>query len=319
MKYAYIEPIKKPVSRLVYGTNGFLTGKDPEAAVDCLDKAWAHGFTVIDTANSYGNSEKNIGIWMARRGLRDKVVLLDKGCNPGQGGSPDIMTPALIYEQVAESCRRLQTDYLDMYVLHRDDPSFPVGPIMESLNDLKSKGIIHLFGASNWTCQRIRKANEYARNHGLEGFSIVNPAFSIAETVGDPWGGSVTLCGQDHADDRQWYRENKMPVFSYSSLGRGFFSGKFVTDNGIPAEDVLPAHTLAEYDSPVNRRRLANAEKIARERGATVSQVCIAYLLGLDLDVFPLINPSREEHMIENIAGLDLVLTAEEMAMLECE
>lgn len=319
MKYEYLDPIKKPISRLVYGTNGFLTGNDAEAAIDCLDKAWSHGFTIIDTANSYGNSEKNIGAWLARRGLRDKVVLLDKGCNPGQKGSPDVMSPQLLYDQVAESLRRLQTDYLDMYVLHRDDPSHPIGPIIETLNDLKSQGKIGIFGASNWTRQRVAEANEYAKAHDMEGFSLVNPAFSIAETVGDPWGGSVTLCGKDHAEDRKWYRDNNMPVFSYSSLGRGYFSGKFVTDSGIPAGDVLPDYVLTEYASPVNNRRLANAEKIARDRGATVSQIVIAYLLNLDFKVFPLINPSREAHMIENIAALDIVLSPEEMALLECE
>lgn len=319
MKYAYLDPIKKPISRLVYGTNGYLTGNDVEAAIECLDIAYSLGFTIIDTANSYGNSEKNIGAWLVRRGLRDKIVLMDKGCNPGQKGCPDVMSPQLLYDQTAESLRRLQTDYLDLYVLHRDDESHPVGPIIETLNDLKAKGIINLFGASNWTRARIAEANAYAKEHGMEGFSVVNPAFNIADTIADPWGGSVHLCGDEHAADRAWYKEQNLPVFSYSSLGRGFFSGKYVTDNGVPASEVLPAHTLWEYDTPINHRRLAAAEKIAREHGATVSQIAIAYLLNLDLDVFPLINPSKKPHMEENIAALDIILTEEEMALLQCK
>lgn len=319
MQYATLASIDKPVSRLVYGNNGYLSGSDTGAAIACLDIAWSLGFTCFDTANGYGNSEANIGAWLALRGLRDRAVILDKGCNPCMKGSVDVMSPQLLYDQTAESCRRLQTDYLDMYVLHRDDPSHPVGPIIDTLNDLKSQGVIRRFGVSNWTRARIAEANAYAASHGLEGFTVVNPAYSIAETVGDPWGGSVNLCGRDHLADCDWYRDQGLPVFSYSSLGRGFFSGKYRTDSGIPIEDVLPGYVLEEYKTPTNLRRLAAAEHIARERGASVSQVAIAWLLQRPFDVFPIINPSSQPHMEENIGALDLVLTAEELALLACD
>lgn len=318
MQYVNLASITKPVARLIYGTNAYLSGSDRAAAIDCLDKAYALGFTTFDTANSYGCSEENIGAWMALRGLRDKVVLLDKGCNPGQKGSPDVMSAQILYDHTAESCRRLQTDYLDLYVLHRDDPTHPVAPIIDALNDLKARGVIHRFGASNWTRQRIAEANAYAAANGLEGFTVADPAFSLAETVGDPWGGSVHLCGAEHEADRQWYMAQGIPVFSYSSLGRGFFSGRFRTDNGVPIEQCLPDYAIEEYDSPVNRRRLAAAEKLAAEKGAAVSQICLAYLLALPLEVFPIINPSREAHMIENLGALEITLTAEEIARLTC-
>lgn len=318
MKYGFLPPIEKPVSRLIYGTNGYMSGPDEGAAIACLDIAWSLGFTMFDTANAYGNSEKNIGAWMAKRGLRDKVVLLDKGCNPGMIGSPDVMSPQLLYDQTAESCRRLQTDYLDFYVLHRDDPSHPVGPIIDTLNDLKTRGVIRRFGASNWTRERIAEANAYAAEHQMEGFTVANPAFSIVETVGDPWGGSVHLCGKAHESDREWYVSQKIPVFSYSSLARGFLSGKYRTD-GAPIEECLPDYVLAEYNTPLNRRRLAAAEQIAREKGIAVSQVCLAWLLQQKVEVYPIINPSSEAHMIENIGALDVVLSENEMARLMCD
>jgi len=319
MKYAFLPGIEKPVSRLVYGSNRFMYGEDPQAAIECLDIAYRCGFTIIDTANSYQNSEKNIGIWMQKRNLREKIVLLDKGCNPGQKGKSDVMSDGLIYEQTAESLRRLQTDYLDLYVLHRDDVNYPVERIMDALNDLKSRGVIHKFGASNWTLSRIQAANAYAANHGMEGFSVVSPSFSIAENVRDPWGGSVTLCGKANSAARAWYKENGIRILPYSALGRGFFSGKFRTDGGVPIEEVLPYGPIAEYDDPVNRRRLRAAEKIAGERGIAVSQVCLAYLLGLSDEIFPIINPSKEEHMKENIEALNVTLTDEEISRLMCE
>lgn len=319
MQYATLTSINKRVSRLVYGTNSAVCSPDPEIVFDCLDKAWAHGFTVFDTANAYGRSEENIGLWMDKRGLRDQVVLLDKGCNPGMHGSPDIMSPQLLYDQTAESCRRLRTDYLDLYVLHRDDPTHPVGPIIDTLNDLKARGVIHRFGASNWTRERIAEANAYAAEHDMEGFTAVSPAFNLAEIVEDPWGGSVSLCGASHRADREWYLTNNIPVLPYSSLGRGFFSGKFRTDGSAPIEQCISQGSIWEYDCPVNRRRLSAAEAVARSRGASVSQIAIAWLMSQPLEVFPIVSPSTEAHMTENIGGLHLELTPEELRLLACE
>ena len=319
MKYGQLDGINKPASKLVYGSNAIMYGEDAGAACEVLDLAFKNGFTVFDTANSYKNSEKNIGIWMAKRGNREKVILLDKGCNPGQKGKSDVMTDTLIYEHTAESLRRLQTDYLDMYVLHRDDETFPVAKVMHALNDLKDKGILRRFGASNWTNARIREANAFAKAHGMEGFSVVSPSFSIAETAFDPWGGSVTLCGKPHAEDRKWYAENNIAVMPYSALGRGFFSGKFRTDSGLAREDCLPYAPIAEYDTPQNRRRLAAAEKIAAEKGVKVSQVCLAYLLSLPMEMYPIVNPSKEAHMKENIGAFEVRLTEEEKARLMCD
>lgn len=316
MQYVTLQGIDKPVSRLIYGTNGPMSADSP-AAIDCLDEAWALGFNTFDTANAYGGSEACLGRWMALRGVREQVVLLDKGCNPGQHGSPDVMSPALLYQQTAESCRRLQTDYLDLYVLHRDDPTHPVAPIIDALNDLKTRGVIRRFGASNWTRARVQEANAYAASQGLEGFTVVSPALSLAQTVGDPWGGSVHLCGPEHEDDRQWYQAQGIPVLSYSSLGRGFFSGRFRT--GLPIEQCLPDYAIQEYDSPVNRRRLAAAEAIAAERGVPVCQIALAYLLALPLTVLPIINPSRRPHMLEAVGALTLSLSAGELARLSCE
>lgn len=319
MKYGKLSGIDKRASRLVYGSNRIMYGEDAQAAAEVLDLAFANGFTVFDTANSYQNSERNIGCWMAKRANREKVILLDKGCNPGQKGKSDVMSDALLYEQTAESLRRLQTDYLDLYVLHRDDVSYPVSKIMHALNDLKQKGVIRRFGASNWTLSRIREANAFAKSHGMEGFSVVSPSFSIAETAFDPWGGSVTLCGKAHAADRKWYEENQIAVMPYSALGRGFFSGKFRTDSGLDIGACLPYAPIAEYDTPHNRRRLRAAEQIAAEKGASVSQVCLAYLLSQPMEIYPIINPSQEAHMKENIGAFDVTLTEEEKERLMCD
>ena len=227
--------------------------------------AWDAGFRTFDTAHSYGLGEETLGAWLVSRKHRQEAVILDKGCNPGQKGSDDVFCGKTVREQAEESLRRLRTDHLDLYILHRDDPSFPADEIVEELNRLKKEGKILRFGGSNWTLDRVRQANDYAVKHDLEGFTAVSPAYSLAEYIHDPWGGSVSLSGRAQESYREWLRENHIPVFCYSSLGRGYLSGKFRTDSGRPIGECISKGAIMEYDGPVNRERLRRAEKLAAD------------------------------------------------------
>ncbi len=315
MKYKTLDLFTKKLSYLVYGTNGIMFGDDPEAAADVLDKAWETGFRVIDTANSYGNSEKNIGYWIARRPVRDELVLLDKGCNPGQHGSPDVFSGETIREQMNRSLDLLQTDYVDMYLLHRDDPSKPVDEIVETLNALKEEGKVQHFGGSNWSMERIQEANTYAGAHGLQGFTICGPSFNPAVKVGDPWGGSISAAGPDNRLFYEWLVKTQLPVFAYSALGRGFFSGKYRTGGPIPIDEVLGEGTILEYNCPENVEVLKKLENLAEKKGCTVSQVCLSWDLAQGLNLFPLVNASSKVHMEELARAADVELTEEECCL----
>lgn len=317
MKYRAIDGINKKASVLVYGTgNSIVMGEDTGLACECLDMAYEAGFTVFDTAHGYGNAERNLGIWMDRRGLRDKVIVLDKGCNPGMIGSDDAMTPELIRRQVSESLERLRTDYTDMYILHRDDASKPVGDIVQVLNELREKGEIGCFGGSNWTVERTAKANKYAMEHGLIGFTVASPCYNMIELKNDPWGGSVCISGSSKAWDRAWYRENQMPVFSYSSLGRGFLSGKYNTGLGKDIKECLPEAPIKEYFHPDNVERLKRAEQLAAKKDVSVSRIALAWLLCDSLNVYPIVSPSKMKHMEDNTGAFDVELTEEERIWL---
>lgn len=317
MKYENLYDITPKASRLVYGSCQAMIDDDVERAMECLDNAYECGFRVFDTAYCYGHSEENIGKWMTKRGNRKDIILLDKGCNPGMIGSDDVMSQELIRKQNQESLDRLQTDYTDFYVLHRDDPSYPVEKVIDVLNELVDEGKVKRFGASNWSLERIQAANEYAKAHGLKGFSLVSPAYSLAELVHDPWGGSVSLAGAKNKAAREWYKKEKIPVFCYSSLGRGYLSGKFVTTGDKPIEECLSGAPIEEYDCESNRRHLAAAERIAEKKHTSVSAVCLAWLLQQELEVFPLVSPSSKPHMLEAMDAFDIVLTKEEIAELE--
>ena len=316
MKYRMIDAIDKRLSVLTYGSPRAAGQGDREEAFKIYDRAWDAGFRTFDTAHLYGCGEEVLGAWIEARGHRNEAVILDKGCNPGMIGSDDVFSAATIREQAEESLRRLRTDHVELYILHRDDPSIPVDEIVGELNRLKEEGKILRFGGSNWTMDRVIAANRYAKAHGLTGFTAVSPAYSLVEFMRDPWGGSVALSGDAQKPYRDWLKENQMPVFNYSSLGRSYLSGKFRTDSGKKIEDCLDEAPIAEYDSPVNRARLQRAEQLAEEKGCTVSQIGLAWLMHQKMLLFPITTPTTKEHMLESIAALDIALTEEEYARL---
>ncbi len=307
MNYRELKGTSKKASMLAYGLgNSRITGDDVSEAMDCIDMVWEHGFTVFDTANCYGNSEENLGKWLSKHSVREELIILDKGCNPGMTGSEDVMTPELIRSQVALSLDRMQTDYIDMYILHRDDESKEVGPIVEVLNELKEAGKIHMFGGSNWKRERVMEANAYAKAHGLAGFTVASPCYNMAKTVRDPWGGSVSLNGDEKAADRKWYTEQQIPIFAYSSLGRGFLSGKYKTYENKPVEECLWEGTIKEYYCPENMEVLKYVEGLAREKGCSVAQIALHWLLNQELTVYPIVGPSSEKHMLDILGVFNL-------------
>ena len=318
MKYRTLEGIPNPLSCLAYGTPGSATREESrEEAFRSYDLAWEAGFRTFDTAHSYGAGEETLGLWLASRGHRAEAVLLDKGCNPGQQGSPDRFGAQTVREQLEESLRRLRTDHVELYILHRDDPKVPVDGVVEELNRLKREGKVLLFGGSNWTLRRVLEANAYAEANGLEGFSAVSPAYSLAEYLQDPWGGSVALSGEGQKEYRKWLEEKGLPVFCYSPLGRGYLSGKLRSDVTLDKERFIGPGALKEYDGPVNRDRLRRAETLAEEKGCSVSRICLAWLLRQPMNLFPIVAPTSKDHILDNAEALDLSLTDSEAKWLE--
>lgn len=312
MEYVKTSLLSKKLSRLIYGTNGKMAGGDAQAAAEVLDMAWEAGFRAIDTAHAYGNSERNIGKWIASRPVREELVILDKGVNPGEKGSEDRLSSQAIREQMERSLDLLQTDHVELYILHRDDVSVPVGEVVEVFNALKEEGKVERFGGSNWTMQRIQEANAYAKRHDLEGFTLCGPSFNPAAVVEDPWGGSVSAIGVKNKAFLDWLMETQFPVFAYSSLGRGFFSGSYRTDAGKPIEDCIGEGSIKEYYCPRNVRILKKLEELADRKGNAVSQICLAWELRQGLNLFPLVNASSMPHMQELNGVFDIDMTEEE-------
>jgi len=316
MAYGNIEGLDKKISRILQGTM-MLKEDDLDTWFGLLDGVWDQGVNGFDCAHNYGGGqcERVLGRWLDERGLYDDAVILTKGAHHTRDRKK--VTPIDISMDLATSLERLKTSFIDIYVLHRDDLDVEVGPIVEILNEHKSLGRIGLFGGSNWTVPRIQEANEYAYKHNLQPFTVSSPNYSLAEQVKEPWADCVSISGPQNEADRNWYSEQKMPLFTWSSLAQGFLSGKFTRETFEDYKDQLPGSCVDAYCYEQNFQRLDRAGELANEKGLSVPQIALAFNLSQPLDLFSLIGVFHPDECKANIEALNLELTQEELDWLD--
>ena len=312
MQYGNIPGIDKPISRILQGTMMLRADEEKLAwSLELLDGLYELGINAFDLAHIYagGQAERVMGQWMETHGIRDQIVILTKGAH--HNADRRRVTPFDITSDLHDSLARLRTDYIDLYVLHRDDPDVPVGPIVEVLNEHRAAGRIHAFGGSNWTYERTQEANEYAAAHNLEPFAVSSPNYSLAEQVEEPWAGCISLSGPQGEPARAWYEQNQMPLFTWSSLAQGFFSGRFTRDTFEAYQENLPGSCVHAYCYEQNFDRLDRAQALAKEKNLTVPQIALAYIMNQPLNIFALIGVFHPDECKANIEVLNLELTQE--------
>lgn len=306
MNYFEIQGLDKRCAQLMMGSDYF----KPElldTVGGLLDAYVALGGNAVDSAYIYsgGKSEETLGLWMESRGNRSDIIVLTKGAHHNASG-PRVNKQA-IDEEFAVSLKRLRTDYVDLYALHRDDPNVPVGPIIEALNEHVAAGRMRAIGVSNWTHQRIQEANDYAAAHGLVGFSFSSPNLSLAKPNEPFWAGCVSADAADCA----WHAQRQFPLLSWSSQARGFFTGLFtpeVRDN---------ADLVRVFYSDANWERYRRAEQLAKERGVSTIQIALAYVLNQPFPTCALIGPKNAAELQSCHEATRIALSAEELVWLD--
>jgi len=298
--------VKQGVSRLILGTDYF-TPEIMERIAPIMDEFVAVGGNTFDTARVYagGKSEAALGQWIRERGNRDVLIVWTKGAHHDQNG-PRVHKQG-IDEDMERSLEALQLDSVDLYALHRDDPSVEVGPIMEALNAHIEAGRTKAIGASNWTYRRLQEANEYAASHGLAGFSFSSPNFSLARANEPFWKDCVSVDDETWA----WHRDTKLPLLSWSSQARGFFSGRYTPDNRENAD------LVRVFYSDDNWARQRRASELAKEKGVTTIQIALAYVLNQPFPTCALIGPANLDELHSCRDASRLTLTEEEIRWLE--
>ncbi len=268
---------------------------------------WAEaGGTVLDCAHNYGDgaAERAVGRWLRTRGNRDHVVILTKGAHPDDSGSR--VNAEAIDQDLAESLNRLETDRVEIYLLHRDDESVPVGEIVDALDVQVRSGKILSVGASNWTCRRIEAANTYADSHGRARLTVSSPHMSLARQTEPPWPGCVSAAGRQ---DRAYYAEQDILVMPWSSQAGGFFV----------ASNQMAQRARHVYDTAANRERLRRCCRLAASRGVTANQIALAWVLGQPFPVVPVIGALAVPEISDSVAALDIWLTSAELAWLDLQ
>jgi aryl-alcohol dehydrogenase-like predicted oxidoreductase len=316
MLYGTVSGVAKPVSRLVQGSIMISSSKAQESFA-LLDAILEMGGTTFDTAHGYGGGdvERTFGRWVRERGVRDQVVIIGKGAHHNQDRQR--VTPFDITADLHDSLARFKLEFIDLYLLHRDDPSQPVGPIVEVLNEHHRAGKIGAFGGSNWSVARIQEANAYAAAHDLQPFVASSPNFSLAVQKQAPWENCVSISGPAGETERAWYQETQMPLFFWSSLSGGFFSGRFTRDNLHTFETYLDKLCVTTYCTEENFQRLDRVKILAEERGMSIPQIAMAYVHSQPLNVFALVGCATADEYRANAAALNARLTPAEIAWLE--
>ncbi|MFC4403815.1 aldo/keto reductase [Gracilibacillus xinjiangensis] len=306
MNTIQINGLEKPVTTLIQGSDYFKPSIY-EKVCQVLDRYVAIGGNTIDTAYVYcgGESEVAIGMWLKERNNREDIVILTKGAHHDQNGQR--VNPEAISHDLFKSLERLGTDYVDLYALHRDDPDVPVSVIIDALNEHIEAGRIKAIGGSNWTTERIEAANEYAASNGLVGFTFSSPNLSLAKANEPFWKGCVST---DLAD-LQWHKATQMPILSWSSQARGFFTGRFTP------EDRCNKDLVRVFYSEANWERLHRAEQMAEKKGVTAIQIALAYVLNQAFPTCALIGAQNEQELVSCLEGSKIELSDEEVDWLE--
>lgn len=317
MEYGQPDWTNKKVSRIVQGTI-MLHENHAEEDFKLLDAVWEAGITTFDTAALYGGGtcERVLGRWMEDRGVREEAFVLGKSCH--HNGDRRRVNPFDIAADLADSLARQRATYHDLHCLHRDDENVAVGPIVEALNEQLAAGQIRAFGGSNWTTARIAEANDYATSKGLQGFVASSPNFSLADEKEVPWEGCLSVSGPSKAADRDWYSAQNMPLFTWSSLARGFFSGALTRDNAESVRKSVDGSSVASYWHEDNWQRLDRAHELAAEKGVAVPLVALAWVLQFPgLDVYALVGARTPDEVKANAEVFNLQLSAAELDWLD--
>jgi aryl-alcohol dehydrogenase-like predicted oxidoreductase len=316
MTYGSVPGVAKALSRLVQGT-AMLSSADLAGGFSLLDAVYDEGCRAFDTAHGYGQGdcERVLGRWLAERGRAAEVSLIGKGAHHNQDRQR--VTPFDITADLHDSLARLRVERIELYLLHRDDPSVPVGPIVEVLNAHHRAGKIGAFGGSNWRVPRIQEANAYAKEIGLVPFAASSPHFSLAIQTQPPWPNCVSISGPRGQAERDWYRATRMPLFPWSSLAGGFFSGRVQRDNLTTFTSESDRLCVDTYASEENFHRLDRATQLAAELGLTVPQIATAYLMSQPLNLFALVGCQTGAEFAENVTALGTTLSPAQLAWLE--
>lgn len=313
MQYSRLGHSGLIVSRLAFGAMTFTAGNRANAALFKVDLDGAGrlvsmardaGINFFDTADVYAGGESEEMLGQLLKPYRDDVIIATKvGGRNGAGLQDAGLSRRHIMASVDRSLRRLGTDWIDVYIVHRFDPLTPIEETMRALDDVVRAGKVRYLGFSNWPAWGVAAAMEIARSGGLSAFTHGQMYYS--------------LMGRDiESEYLPMAARYGLGTTVWSPLAGGFLSGKY-------RRDMTPADgRLTSFDQmPMDRERgyaiLDTLDAIAAARGATVAAVALAWLLAQPQVTSVLVGASSEAQLTANIAASELTLNDDEIERIE--
>ena len=298
------------VAPLVLGGNVFGWTADEATSFKLLDAFVAGGFNMVDTADVYsrwapaggGASETVIGKWLAQGGKRDKIVLATKlGSEMGEGMKG--LSAKYMVQAVEASLKRLQTDYIDLYQSHRDDPDTPQEETAEAFDRLVKAGKVRAIGSSNFTPERLKSAIEISQAKGLARYNSEQPLYNLYARQGFE-SGLQQVC-----------IENEVGVIPYYGLASGFLTGKYRTEADLSKS---PRGQGVKRMMDARGMRILDAlDEVSAARTASRAQVALAWVMAQPGLTGPIASATSLDQLDELMGSARLTLTAEDLATLD--
>lgn len=314
MEYRRLGRTGMQVASICLGGNVFGWTIDEAGSFAVLDAYVEAGGDFIDTADVYsrwapghtgGESEAVLGAWLkARRNRSDLVIVTKVGSPMGDGPRARGLSRRWIVAGVEDSLRRLQTDYIDLYLSHYDDPATPPDETMRAYDDLVTSGKVRYVGASNYSAGRLVGALWASDKHGYTSYVALQPLYNLARR---------------EAYERELQpvcREHGLGVITYSSLASGFFSGKYRPGEPLPET----ARAGGVQNNYMNARGFSIVDalrEVAASHSATPGQVALAWILARPEITAPIASATTPDQARELAGAAELKLDAEELEMLD--
>ena len=290
------------IAPIVFGGNIFGWTADEPTSFRLLDAFIAAGFNAVDTADVYskwvpgnkgGESETIIGNWLKRGARRQQVIIATKVASemgPGKKG----LSKRYILAAAEDSLQRLQTDYIDLYQSHVDDPDTPLDETLEAYAQLIKQGKVRAIGASNYGAKRLGEALQISKKKGLPRYESLQPLYNLYDRA-DFETDLAPVC----------LREN-IGVIPYFSLASGFLSGKYRSE--VDLANSARGSMVKKYLNERGLRILAALDQVAIAHSSTATQVAIAWLLAQPGVTAPIASATNLDQLHELLSAADLKL-----------
>jgi aryl-alcohol dehydrogenase-like predicted oxidoreductase len=298
------------IAPLVFGGNIFGWTVDQSRTFQLLDAFAAAGFDAVDTADVYskwvpghtgGESEKMLGEWMKRSGNRKNVIVATKvGMDMGDGKKG--LSKSHILRSADESLRRLQTDYIDLYQSHIDDPDTPFEETLGAYAELIKQGKVRAIGASNYKADRLAAALETSRKTGLPAYQTLQPNYSLIERA-EYENNLEPLC-----------KKEGLGVINYFPLAGGFLTGKYRSESDVAGK--ARARNVTKYLNERGFKIVGALDHVAGKYNATPARVSLAWLLARPSIRAPIVSATNLDQLKDLIASVELRLDQDSIEFL---